>query len=57
MTTHQHQQDRQEEQATRERRSRDIDLYGYAGAFRRDSVVSYEKYEWLKKNNKLRGEM
>ena len=54
--THQHQQDRQEEQATRERRSRDIDLYGYAGAFRRERMTSM-KYEWQRKNNKLRGEM
>ena len=57
MTTHQHQQDQQEEQARRERRNKDIDLYGYAGAFRRDSVISYEKYEWQRNNNKLRGEM
>ena len=55
MTTHRHQLDRREELATREQRNRDIDLYGYAGAFRRDSVMTYEKYEWLKKNNKLRG--
>lgn len=55
--THQHQQDRQEEQATCEQRQRDIDLYGYAGAFRRNGVISYEKYEWLKENNRLRGGM
>ncbi|MCK4448187.1 MAG: hypothetical protein KAW56_14035 [Candidatus Marinimicrobia bacterium] len=55
MTTHQHQLDRQGEQAKREKRNKDIDLYGYAGAFRRDSVISYEKYEWMKENNKLGG--
>ena len=53
--THQHQQDREEEQARRERRSKDIDLYGYAGAFRRDSVMTYEKYEWIKNNGRLGG--
>ena len=47
MTTHQHQQAREEEQATRERRSRDIDLYGYAGAFRRDKFNGNEKYKLL----------
>lgn len=57
MTTHQHQLDRQEELSTYERRNKDIDLYGYAGAFRKNSVISYEKYEWEKKNNKLRGRM
>ena len=55
--THQHQQDRQEEQAIREQRNKDIDLYGFAGAFRRDSVVSFEKYEWEKDNNRMRREM
>jgi len=57
MTTRQHQQNRQEEQNRRDQRNRDIDLYGYAGAFSRDSRMTYEKAEWLKKNNKLRGEM
>jgi len=53
--TRQHQLDQQEEQAIREQRSRDIDLYGFAGAFRRNSQVSYEKYEWMKNNEKLGG--
>lgn len=53
--THQRQQSRQEEQATHERRNKDIDLYGYAGAFRRDSVMTYEKAEWMKNNGRLGG--
>ena len=57
MPTQQHQQDRQEEQAIRKQRNKDIDLYGYLRAFRRDSVVSFEKYEWEKNNNRLRGGM
>jgi len=40
-----------------ERRQRDINLHGYGYAFKRDSRMTYDKYEWMKKNNKLRGEM
>jgi len=53
--TRQHQLDQQEEQAIREQRSRDIDHYGYERAFRRNSQVSYEKYEWIKENERLGG--
>lgn len=52
MTTHQHRQYLEEERNAYEQRNRDIDLYGYAGAFKRDSRMSFEKYEI----NKLRGE-
>jgi len=55
MCTRQHQLDQQEEQAIREQRSRDIDRYGYERAFRRDSQVSYERYEWMKNNERLGG--
>jgi len=56
MCTRQHQLDRQEEQAIREQRSRDIDLYGFIGAFKRNSqVMSYEKANWMKKNGRLGG--
>jgi len=55
MCTRQHQLDQQEEQAIREQRSRDIDHYGYERAFRRDSQVSYERYEWMKNNERLGG--
>ena len=47
MTTRQHQQNRQEEKATRKRRKKDIDLYAYAGAFRRDEFYDSEKYKLL----------
>jgi len=57
MCTRQHQLDQQEEQAIREQRSRDIDLYGYERAFRQDSQVSYERYEYLKNNERLGGKM
>ena len=51
MTTHQHQQDRQEEQARREQRNKDIDLYGYAGAFKLDKFNDNEKYKLGGKDN------
>lgn len=38
------------------RRQRDINLYGYDYAFKHDSVMTYEKAEYLRKNNKLKGE-
>ena len=56
MCTNQKYLDRQEEQNKYAQRKRDIDLYGYAGAFRRDSVPSLEKYEWQIKNNRLKEE-
>ena len=39
-----------------QRRQRDINLHGYGYAFKRDSVMTYEKAEWMKKNNRLRRE-
>lgn len=57
MTTHQHQQAQQEEQTIHDQRNKDIDLYGYAGAFRRGSKdMSYIEYKWMKDNNMLEGE-
>lgn len=44
----------EEEEEILKRRQRDINLYGYLGAFRRDRM-SYEKYEWQRKNNRLGG--
>jgi len=55
MCTHQHQHDHEEDRAIREQRSKDIDRYGYERAFRRDSQVSYERYEYLKNNGRLGG--
>ena len=45
----------EEEESILQRRQRDINLHGYGYAFKRDSVMSYEKYEYQKANNKLRG--
>ena len=56
MTTHRHQLDRQEELATREQRNRDIDLYGYAGAFKRNEFYNYEKNKLLRGKNHGRQE-
>jgi len=56
MCTHQHQQARQEEQRTYDQRKRDIDRYGFERAFRIDSGISYEKYEWQRENNRAKGE-
>jgi len=58
MCTHQKHLDRKEEQSTYDQRKRDIDLYGYERAFKRAlSGISYEKFEWQKNNNRLRGEI
>ena len=46
----------EEEEQILKRRQRDINLHGYGYAFKRDRVMSYEKYEWLKNNGRLRGE-
>ena len=46
----------EEEEQILQRRQRDINLHGFGYAFKRDSVT-YEKYEWQRKNNKLKGEM
>lgn len=46
----------EEELRILERRQRDINLYGYDYAFKHDSVMTYEKAEYLRKNNKLKGE-
>jgi len=46
----------EEEEEILQRRQRDINLHGYGYAFKRDSRMSYEKYEYQKNNNKLRGE-
>ena len=52
--TNQHQRDRQEEQAIREQRNKDIDLYGFGGAFKKDrQIMSYEKAKWMKKEGRL----
>lgn len=40
-----------------ERRQKDIGKRGYAYAFKRDSVMTYEKAEWLKNNGRLGGKM
>ena len=45
----------EEEEQILKQRQRDINLHGYGYAFKRDSMMSYEKYEWQRKNNKLRG--
>ena len=45
-----------EELSILEQRQRDINLHGYGYAFKRDSVMTYEKSEWLKNNNRLKGE-
>ena len=46
----------EEELRIQERRQRDINLHGYGYAFFRDNVMTYEKYEWLKENNRLKEE-
>ena len=33
-----------------QRRQRDINLHGYSYAFKRDKVMTFEKYEYLKNN-------
>jgi len=56
LCTNQKYLDRQEEQSKYEQRKRDIDRYGYERAFKKDSGISYDKYEWQVKNNRLREE-
>ena len=46
----------EEEEQILQRRQRDINLHGYGYAFKRDSVMSYGKYEWQRKNGRLGGE-
>jgi len=54
MCTHQKHLARQEEQSTYDKRKRDIDLYGYEKAFKKDSgIMSYEKAKWMKKEGRL----
>ena len=45
----------EEMEAIIRQRNRDIEIGGFARAFG-VKVTSYEKYEWEKENNKLRGE-
>ena len=45
----------EEEEEILQRRQRDINLHGYGWAFKRDNAMTYDKYEWQRKNNKLRG--
>jgi len=46
----------EEEEEILQRRQRDINLHGYGYAFKRDNVMTYEKYEYQKNNRRLRGE-
>ena len=46
----------EEEEEILQRRQRDINLHGFGYAFKRDSIMTFEKYEYQRKNNKLRGE-
>ena len=46
----------EEEEIRQQRLQRDINLHGYGYAFKRDSVMTFEKYEYQKNNNRLRGE-
>ena len=45
----------EEMEAIIRQRNRDIEIGGFARAFG-VKVISYEKYEWEKNNNRLRGE-
>ena len=45
----------EEEEEILKRRQRDIRLHGFNYAFKRDSVMTYGKAEWLKKNGRLGG--
>ncbi len=51
----------EEEESILQRRQRDINsrpgIDGYLYAFKRDSVMSYEKYEYQKNNGRLGGEI
>jgi len=44
----------EEEEEILQGRRRDINLYGYGYAFEKDSLMSYEKYEYQKNNGRLR---
>jgi len=46
----------EEEEEILQRRQRDINLHGFGYAFKRDSIMTFEKYEYQRKNNKGRGE-
>ena len=46
----------EEEEQILQRRQRDINLYGFGYAFKRDSIMTYEKAEYQKNNGKLKGE-
>ena len=45
----------EEEESILQRRQNDINLHGYSYAFKRDSVMSFEKYEYQKNNGRLGG--
>ena len=45
----------EEEESILQQRQRDIDLHGYGYAFKRDSVMTFEKYEYQKNNGRLGG--
>jgi len=47
----------EEEEQLLQRRQRDINLHGYGYAFRHDSVMTFEKYEYDKNNKRLGGIM
>jgi len=46
----------EEEEEILQRRQRDINLHGYGYAFKRDSMMTFEKYEYQKNNGRLGGE-
>ncbi len=45
----------EEEEQILQQRQDDIERHGYSYAFKQDSVMTFEKAEWLKKNNRLGG--
>ena len=45
----------EEEEEILQRRQRDINLHGYSYAFKRDSVMTFEKSEYQKNNGRLGG--
>jgi len=53
LCTNQKYLDRQEEQRTYDQRREDIENHGYYHAF---GVPSLERYEWLRENERLKGE-
>ena len=46
----------EEEEEILKRRQRDINLHRFGYAFKRDSMMTYDKYKWQRNNGKLRGE-